>query len=140
MTCLIKLGVLTLLVFQSCTVDKVTLTEFVYINESGVTIDFIHYKNGIEEKTIEIEISDSYSIKVNDIGGISAPQIQHFDSVYILFDKNRYLVYELDPNDRVNRNPFFFDSYEKEKLGKNYYKLTYVFAYDDFLNSKEINP
>ncbi len=140
MTYLIKIGVLFLLVFQSCTVDKVTLTEFVYINESGVTINFIHYKNGIEEKSIEIEINNSFSIKVDDIGGLSAPQIQHFDSVYILFDKNRYLVYKLDPNDRVNRNPYFFDSYEKEKLRRNYYKLTYVFAYDDFLNAKEINP
>ncbi len=135
----IKIEVLILLVCLSCTVDKVTLTEFVYINESSVTIDLIHYWNGIE-KTIEIEVNDSYSVKVDEIGGISVPPVQQYDSIFILFDKNRYLVYKLDPNDRINRNPYFFDSYEKEKLRRNYYKLTYVFAYDDFLNAKEINP
>ncbi len=133
------IGVLTIWLFQSCEVDKVTLTEYVYKNESGVAIDFIHFWNGVENK-VEVEINGLYSVKVNDIGGISPPPIHHYDSAYILFDKSRYLVYKLDPMGMFERNPYFFDSYEKEKPRKYYYKLTYVLTINDFLNAKEINP
>lgn len=131
----IKLCISSLLfVLFSCTEPQPAkiISEYIYLNESDINIEFITYQDDSESFSLS---KGQKFIRKYDAKGVIGHGPFFCDSLEIRSDSFNSKIYRyLDKDDR---SPLILESYIKEKVDAYHYKFTYTFTEEDYLNLKE---
>ena len=131
-----------LISLQSCkkNIDRVSIEEFYYVNNSDYNIvinAFNNTDNGYIDNTYNLPVNGGFSQDIDLISGSKTGIVALCDSVSVKFGNTKIVHYL--PNTVSFFNILNHNNYEHLKKDENRDSYTYIFTNDDYENAIDIN-